>query len=81
MGSSQGNAIRSAVIGIVLILANLAPARSQTAVSPIDQPNRVTIAYVAPKNPDFQELYGLLMARRALEKIQELLAHFVCQKS
>src|SRR6266446_5922802 len=42
----------------------------------MDQPNRVSVAYVAPKDPIFQELYGLLRDRRALEKIQEILSPF-----
>jgi hypothetical protein len=28
-----------------------------------DQPNRVSIEYVAPQNPELQELYGLLRER------------------
>ena len=63
-----------AIVSIALILPNLALAESQTTNTQIDQPNRVAIVYVAPENPDFQELYELLKARRALEKIQGILS-------
>ena len=39
-------------------------------------PNRVTVIYVPPTNPELQELYTLLRERRALEKIQEILSPF-----
>jgi hypothetical protein len=69
----------SAVIGGVLIVLALAAAQAQTiilrgnqpeAVQQPDRPNDVLIEYVTPKNPEFQELYGRLRDRRALEKIQ-----------
>ena len=51
-------------------------ARSQTVATQMDQPNRVSVTYVAPKNPNLQKLYDLLRDRRALEKIQEILSPF-----
>ncbi|HMF25357.1 MAG TPA: DUF4344 domain-containing metallopeptidase [Pseudolabrys sp.] len=65
-----------AVAGVLLMLPNLALAQSQTPAAQVEQPNRVVIEYVATTNPDFQELYGLLRDRRALEKIQEILSPF-----
>jgi len=64
------------IVGAVLVLLNAPAARSQTTATQADQPNRVSIAYVAPKNRDFQELYDLLRDRRALEKIREILSPF-----
>src|SRR5262245_18751630 len=63
-----------AAFGIALILPNRALAQSQTTVTQIDQPNRITVAYVPPKNSEFQELHGLLTGRGALEKIQMILS-------
>jgi hypothetical protein len=76
MSSLQWKAINSigAVVGVALILSNLAVAQAQTIATQMDQPNRVSVAYVAPKDPVFQELYGLLRDRRALEKIQGILS-------
>ena len=57
-----------------LILPSLALAQSQITTTQVDQPNRVAVAYIPPKNPDFQELYRLLKrcGRLALEKIQTM---------
>jgi len=57
-----------------LVLPNSALAQGQGIVAQADPANRVTIAYVAPQNSDFQQHYSLLTARRALEKIQEILS-------
>jgi putative metallopeptidase DUF4344 len=65
------------LIGFILaalILPSLALAQSQITTTQVDQPNRVAVAYVPPKNPDFQELYLLLSGRLALEKIQGILS-------
>jgi len=64
------------LIGIIVVslaLPRLAIAQSQTTAQ-VDQPNRVTIAYIPPKNPDLQDLYGLVSGRLALEKIQKILS-------
>ena len=78
-------------VGGVLITLALAAAHAQTiilrgdqpetrqnqpAIIQGDQPSRVSIEYVVPTNPDFQELYTVLRNRRALEKIQEVLSPF-----
>ena len=63
-----------AVMGIAAMLPNFALAQSQTTATQSDQPNRVSIAYGQPNNPAFQQLYGLLRERRALERIQEILS-------
>jgi len=68
--------LMGAIVGVALILQDLVIARSQTTSTQNDQPNRVSVEYVAPKNPELQELYGLLRDRRALEKIQEILSPF-----
>ena len=39
-----------------------------------DQPNRVVIEYVRPKNPEFHDLYEILKIVGALEKVQKILS-------
>ncbi|MGA7231583.1 MAG: DUF4344 domain-containing metallopeptidase [Xanthobacteraceae bacterium] len=63
-----------AIMGIAAMLPNFALAQSQTTATQSDQPNRVSIAYGQPNNSAFQQLYGLLRERRALERIQEILS-------
>lgn len=75
----------SALVGGVLIVLASVAAQAQTIIlrgnqpeaTQVDEPNQVSIEYVAPKNPEFQELYGRLRDRRALEKIQEILSPFL----
>jgi hypothetical protein len=87
MNSFQRKTLNSigvlAAVGYIAL--TLVVARAQTTilqndqpkiVQGSDQPNRVSIEYVAPTNPEFQDLYGLLRNRRALEKIQEILSPF-----
>jgi Putative metallopeptidase len=62
-----------AIVGPALVSAHLSVALSQTDPAQNDQPNRVSVEYVEPQNPDLQELYGLLKDHRVLEKIQEIL--------
>jgi len=78
MSSFQWKAINSigAIVGCAFSLPNLAIAQSQTTVTQIDQPNRVSVAYVATKDLVLQEFYGRLRDRRALEKVQEMLSPF-----
>ena len=57
-----------------LTLPSLALAQTEITTTQVDRPNRVVVAYVPPKNPDLQELYGLLSGRQELEKIQEILS-------
>src|SRR5262245_27607610 len=64
----------AAILGAALILPNSALAQGQDVVAQAEQPNRVAVAYVPPKNHDLQELYGLLSGRLALEKIQGILS-------
>jgi hypothetical protein len=64
------------VMGVAVILPNFSLAQSQTTSTQNDQPNRVSVTYVAPTNSELQELYGLLRDHRALEKIQEILSPF-----
>ena len=77
MSSFQWKAINAigAIVGIAFILPNLGVAQSQTATQ-IDQPNRVSVAYIATKDLVLQEFYGRLRDRRALEKVQEMLSPF-----
>src|SRR5262245_16301455 len=58
------------------ILPHALFAQSEITIAQTDQPNRVAVEYVAPKNSAFQPLYDLLKARDALEKIQQLLSPF-----
>jgi hypothetical protein len=39
-------------------------------------PSRVHIEYQAPKNPDLQKIYQMVMARGSLQKVKELLSPF-----
>jgi Putative metallopeptidase len=57
-----------------LTLPSLALAQTEITTAQVDRPNRVVIEYMPPKNPDLQELYGLLSGRQELEKIQEILS-------
>jgi len=57
-----------------LTLPSLALAQTEITTTQVDRPNRVVIEYMPPKNPDLQELYGLLRGRQELEKIQEILS-------
>jgi len=52
------------------------PGRRVHVYTDIDQPNRITIEYVPPKNPDFQQIYKLLRQRHALETLQQMFAPF-----
>src|SRR5262249_25566102 len=54
-------------IYIALIVCPLTPARADAA-----RPNRIRVAYFAPKNAAYQATYELLKERRALEKLQEI---------
>jgi hypothetical protein len=49
-------------------------AQSQPSSIAIDQPNRVSIAYVPPESSTLQELYDFLRAHHALESAQEILS-------
>jgi len=53
---------------------NSALAQSPPTMMQSDQPNRIFIEYGQPYNSAFQELYGLLRERRALERMQEILS-------
>ena len=55
-----------------LTLPSLVLAQTEITATQVDRPNRVVVAYVPPKYPDLQELYGLLSGRQELEKIQEI---------
>jgi hypothetical protein len=78
MSSFQWKAISSIgpLVGVALIQATLAVAQPQTTSPQINQPNRVSIEYVATDDLVLREFYRLLKERRALEKIQEMLSPF-----
>jgi hypothetical protein len=57
-----------AIAAVALIFPNLAFAQLQTATTQVEQPNRIVIEYVAPKNLDLQDLYEVVKIRGALEK-------------
>jgi Putative metallopeptidase len=61
------------IAAIGVFVTGLAHAQSQPSIAQGDQPNRVSILYVAPKNSELQEIYDLVQARLALEKIQRIL--------
>ena len=65
------------VRALIVVAANGAYcslAQSQTSSIAIDQPNRVSIAYVPPESLTLQELYDFLRAHQALERAQEILS-------
>ena len=62
------------VVGIAVILSNLLSAQSQTTPAQSDQASRISILYAPAQNSAFQQLYDLLRARHALERIQEILS-------
>src|SRR5690242_14360884 len=49
-------------------------AQFQPSPTPPDQASRVSIVYVPPENPAFQEVYDMLRQRGALERMQEILS-------
>ena len=63
-----------AIAAVALIFSNLAFAQLQTATTQVEQPNRIVIEYVAPKNSDLQDLYEVVKIRGALERIQKILS-------
>jgi hypothetical protein len=65
-----------ALIINVVIGSNWSFAQSQPSLTPIDQPGRVSIAYVPPESSTLQELYDFLRGHRALERIQDILSPF-----
>src|SRR5260221_1172845 len=62
------------IAAIGVIAASFAYAQSQPSVTLGDQPNRVAIEYIAPKDAGLQDLYEILKIRGALEKIQKILS-------
>ena len=62
------------IAGVAFTAPNLAVAQSQPTTEQLNPPNRVSVAYVAPKDPVFQRLSGLLTDRRAIQKLQEILS-------
>jgi hypothetical protein len=79
MSSFRLKAITSiaAIVSGAFVLVNPAVAQSQTIMSKSNQANRILIAYVEPKDPVLQQFHRLLMDRRALERIQEILSPFL----
>jgi len=47
---------------------------AHTSVTKSHRPNQIVIQYVAPNNPDLQEIYGRLQDRHFLERIQYILS-------
>ena len=62
------------IAAVGVIAASFAHAQSQPSVTQGDQPNRVVIEYVAPKDASLQDLYEVLKIRAALERIQKILS-------
>src|ERR1700675_966627 len=71
---SKMNRFIQIIAAIGVIAANFAHAQSQPSVMQGDQPNRVVIEYVRPKNPEFHDLYEILKIVGALEKVQKILS-------
>jgi hypothetical protein len=65
------------IVSIPLVLPdvhNQAGENVYATVTDVDQPNRIKIEYVAPKNPDLQEIYGRLKDHQFLERIRQILS-------
>src|SRR5215469_3028961 len=69
---------RRDLLGALIVGAVLWPtcclAQSQPPPTPPDQARRVSIMYVPPENPAFQEVYDMLRQRGALERMHEILS-------
>jgi hypothetical protein len=65
--------LKTILFGAALIVA-LIGFVSSSAESQTSQANRVLITYVPPESSTLQDLYDLLRAHRALERIQEILS-------
>ena len=78
MSSFQWTAISSigALVGVAFIQSTSAVAQPQTAAPQINQPNRISIEYVATEDLVLRDFYRLLREHRALEKVQEMLSPF-----
>ena len=78
MSSFQWKAITyiGVLVGVVFIQSTSTAAQPQTAAPQINQPNRISIEYVATEDLVLREYYRLLRDHRALEKIQEMLSPF-----
>ncbi len=61
-----------AAIGVIAV--NSAHAQSHGSTIQGDQPNRVVIDYIAPEDPELQDLYETLKIVHALERIQKILS-------
>ena len=58
-------------------LLNCAPlAALSERVEAAPKVSRVSVSYVAPKNPSHQQIYEGMRERRVLEKLQEVLSPF-----
>ena len=64
------------IVDAPLRLSNANPRGRQNlyVTAELDQPQRVRIEYVLPKNSEHQKLYDLLKERRALERAQQILS-------
>ena len=62
------------IAAIGVIAASFSYAHSQPSVTQSDQPNRIVIEYIAPKDAGLQNLYEILKIRGALERIQKVLS-------
>ena len=64
----------AALIVTAVIWPNCLFAQSQTSPTALDQSGRVSIAYLPPETASLQDVYDLLRAHHALERIQEILS-------
>jgi Putative metallopeptidase len=66
---------KRSLIGALIINAVISPNWSfAQSTKPIDQPGRVSIAYIPPENSTLQDLYVFLREHRVLERVQEILS-------
>jgi hypothetical protein len=62
------------IVAIAAFTGSSAYVHSEQSAIQSDQPNRVVIEYVAPKDAAFQNLYEILKIKGALERIQRVLS-------
>ena len=74
IGDFIWSALSRIIAAIGVVSASFVSAQSQPSDTQGDQPNRIEIEYIAPKDTGLQDLYEILKIRGALERIQKILS-------
>ena len=64
------------VLAVAMALGLTCAATAALAQTSADEPGRIRIEYVPPKNPEHQKLYAMLQERHALETIRTMFSPF-----